>query len=201
MRSLEQKPGVFICASAVGIYPSEGVHNEDSTRVAEGFLAGVVRDWEQEALQASVFTRTLLFRFGMVLGKGGGALKTMALPFRLGLGGRIGSGRQMVSWIHVEDVCRAVRFAIGNKSLFGAVNLTAPSPVSNREFTRVLAKTLRRPALMPVPGFALKAIYGKAASVVTQGQTATPGRLQQAGFQFRFPHLEEALAEVFVKTG
>jgi uncharacterized protein len=199
MQALEEKPAVFICASGVGIYDEVGVHTEENTRVASGFLAGVVRDWEQEALKASVFTRTLLFRFGVVLGRGGGALKTMALPFHFGLGGRIGSGKQMMSWVHIDDVCRAVGFVISNKSLFGALNICSPAPVSNRVFTRILAVTLRRPAFFRVPVFALRLLYGGAASVVAGGQAAVPERLRQAGFQFTYPRLEDALAAIYTK--
>lgn len=196
MRAADTRPDLFICASAVGIYPDKGVHTEENTRIAEGFLAEVVRDWEQEALQASVFVRTVLFRSGIVLGRGGGALKTMLLPFRFGLGGRIGDGRQMMSWVHVDDICRAAGHVIEKKSLFGPLNLTAPSPVTNREFTRLLAKSLRRPALLPVPVFALRLLYGEGASALTGGQTAIPERLRQTGFQFQYPELEGALKQI-----
>ena len=196
MGRVETRPGLFICASAVGIYPDQGGFTEDDTQVADGFLAEVVRDWEQEALKASVFTRTVAFRLGMVLGKGGGALQTMALPFRFGVGGRIGTGRQMVSWVHIDDVCRAVGHVVEKNSLFGPLNLTTPFPVSNAELTRVLAKTLRRPAFIPVPAFALRLLYGEGASVVTRGQTAIPERLRQTGFQFQYPRLEEALRQI-----
>ena len=196
MERADTTPDVFICASAIGIYPGQGGFTEEDTRVADGFLAEVVRDWEQEALKASVFTRTVTFRLGMVMGKGGGALKTMALPFRFGLGGRIGSGRQMVSWVHIDDVCRAVGHVLEKKALFGPLNLAAPFPVSNAELTRVLAKTLRRPAFLTVPVFALKLLYGEGATVVTQGQTAMPERLRQTGFQFQYPRLEDALGQI-----
>ena len=156
MALMDKKPQVFLCASAVGMYPSKGVHTEESTRIADSFLGEVCRDWEQEAMKAGVFTRVVSLRFGTVLGRHGGALRTMMLPFRLGLGGRIGEGRQMMSWVHIEDVARAVWYVIRNRSLFGAVNVTAPKPVSNRVFTSELAKAMRRPAWLPVPVFALK---------------------------------------------
>lgn len=197
MEIMEQKPRVFICASAVGIYPESGIHTEDETRIDTGFLGEVVRDWEQEAMRAASFVRTMTFRFGMVLGRDGGALKTMELPFRAGLGGRIGSGKQMMSWIHIDDLCRAVDHLMSKNNLFGPVNLTTPHPVSNAMFTTMLARELRRPALFPIPAFALRLLYGEGATVLTRGQAVLPKKLQQSGFQFRHPHLEEALKELY----
>lgn len=194
MSVMDKKPGVFISASAIGIYQEQGSHTESSTGFATDFLGQVCRDWEAEAEKAQAFTRTLVFRNGIVLGKGGGALQKMIWPFRLGLGGRIASGKQMMSWIHIDDFSRAVAFVIENTGIQGAVNLTAPEPVSNTVFTRTLAHVLHRPAILIVPSFALKLLYGKGAGTLTRGQTALPEKLLQAGFVFQYPKLKEALA-------
>lgn len=199
MDLMDHKPQVFMCASAVGIYPADGLFTEADTRVAGNFLGEVCRDWEYEAIQASQYTRTLMLRFGVVLGRDGGALPKMSVPFRLGVGGRIGHGRQMMSWIHVDDLLRAVYFLINKKTAFGPVNLTSPQPVSNRAFTRALASALHRPAWFAVPAFALKLLYGGGSTVLTQGQAALPEVLQSNGFQFKYPGVEEALAAVYKK--
>jgi uncharacterized protein len=200
MSLMPEKPDVFLCASAVGIYPGIGVNTEGNTRIADGFLGEVCRDWEHEAMKANGFARVVLLRFGTVLGKNGGALKTMMIPFRMGFGGRIGSGNQMISWVHVEDLVRAVWYAITKKDIHGPVNITAPTPVSNKEFTRVLAHLMRRPAWFPVPVFMLKLLYGGGASVVTEGQQVLPEKLQQAGFHFAYPKLEAALSQIIRKA-
>jgi uncharacterized protein len=197
MNGMHNKPYLFICASAVGIYPGQGVFTEDDTRIAEGFLGKVCRDWEHEAGKANFFTRTVMLRFGMVLGKDGGALKKMSLPFRFGLGGKIGHGKQMMSWIHIDDLLRAVDHTIVKKTLLGPVNVVSPQPVSNKAFTKALAKTLHRPAFLTVPSIALKIIYGEGATVLTQGQTALPEKLLQSGFQFKYPDISSALKEVY----
>lgn len=196
---METRPSVFICASAIGIYMSEGRQTEAATRIADDFFGEVCRDWEFEARQAGRYTRTLMLRLAPVLDSGGGALKKMLLPFRLGLGSKIGSGKQMFSWVHIDDMIRAVAFVIQKKSLFGPVNISSPHPVSNREFTRVLAGTLKRPAILTVPGFALRLIYGEGASMLTGGHEVAPDKLQRAGFQFRFPVLDGALKNILGK--
>lgn len=201
MERMKERPEVFICASGVNIFPDNGVYTEDDLRISDGFLGEVCRDWEMEARRAGRFTRVMNFRFGMVLGQGGGALKTMSLPFRFGLGGWIGSGRQMMSWIHIEDLARAVDFAINKNSLVGPLNLCSPTPVSNRNFTRALARAMRRPAFIPVPGFAIRLLYGEAATIITRGSAVLPQRLQRNGFQFRYPRIEDAMGEVFSRKG
>ena len=195
MERMERPPTLFISASGVNIYPFDGVYTERDTVISSGFLGEVCRDWELEALRANAFMRTVVFRFGMVLGRGGGALKTMARPFRLGMGGRIGHGRQMMSWVHIEDLARAVRFVMHKHALHGPINMSSPQPVSNREFTRALARSLKRPAFFTVPPFALRLLYGEGASIITRGTTVLPRKLQKAGFQFRYPAIEWALAE------
>lgn len=201
MDRMEQAPEVFICASGVNIFPDHGVFTEDDLRISDGFLGEVCRDWELEAKKAGAFTRVLNFRLGMVLGKGGGALKTMAFPFRFGLGGWIGSGKQMMSWIHIGDLARAIGFAINKKSMVGPLNICSPTPVTNRDFTRALGKAMRRPAFIPVPGFAVRLLYGEAATIITRGSAVLPQKLQRAGFQFRYPRIADAMGEIFSRKG
>lgn len=196
---MEAKPAVFICASAIGIYPPEGLQTESATRIADDFFGEVCRDWEFEARQAARFTRTVMLRFAPVLDSGGGALKKMLLPFRLGLGGKIGSGKQMFSWVHIDDMVRAVAFLIQKKAIFGPVNISSPHPVSNREFTGTLARALQRPAIFTIPGFALRLVYGEGASMLTGGQAVLPDKLQRAGFQFRYPLLDGALKNILIR--
>ncbi|MDX9942656.1 MAG: TIGR01777 family oxidoreductase [Bacteroidales bacterium] len=196
MGMLDQKPHTFICASAVGIYPNKGSFTEDNTAIAGNFLGKVCQDWETEASKAPAEVRVLNFRFGIVLGKNGGALPKMALPFRLFIGGKIASGNQMVSWVHLQDVLRIFRFALENKDLAGAVNICAPQPVTNKQLSQTIARVLGRPAFFPVPAFALSLVFGKGAMILTQGQHALPKKLQDAGFQFQFPELTDALKDL-----
>ncbi|TVR40846.1 MAG: TIGR01777 family protein [Bacteroidia bacterium] len=196
MGRMEDSPRLFICASAVGIYSDEGRHDEDSTFLSDGFLGRVCRDWEAEAAKAPESCRTVMMRLGIILGKDGGALKQMLPPFRLGLGGRIGTGRQSMSWVHIEDVLGILQFLVGGNSLEGPVNVVSPEVVSNRTFTKVLAKTLGRPAIVPVPGFALRLVFGGGASTLTGGQHAIPARLMESGYVFRFPVIKEALHNI-----
>ncbi len=196
MELLKQKPDVFLCASAVGIYPDEGRHDENSAAVGDGFLGKVTADWEREAAKAGEICRTVMLRFGIMLGKSGGALKKMSLPFKFGVGGRIGSGKQMMSWIHIEDVMSAIHFAITQPEINGPLNVSSPNPTSNREFTKTLARVMRRPAIFPVPAFMLRLVFGQGAVVLTGGQTALPKKLQDSGFVFKFPNLEPALRDL-----
>lgn len=193
MALAENKPGVFLCASAVGIYPDGTTCTESCRQIAPGFLGSLCREWERAAAQAATFCRVLHGRFGIVLDWDGGVLKQLRLPFRLGLGGRIASGRQMMSWIHMQDLLEAMWFLIREEGLSGPVNCTSPQPVSNAEFTRCLAGILRRPAWLPLPAAALRLLFGAGATVLTGGQTALPDRLMKAGFRFRFPQLKDAL--------
>ncbi len=195
MQLMPSKPDVFVSASAVGIYNQECVQDEYSNQFANDFLGKVCLDWETEAEKTASLTRLAILRLGIVLSGDGGALKTMLMPFKLGLGGVIASGRQPFAWIHLQDVIRAIDFIIHQKEASGVFNLVAPELVNNRQFTKSLAKTLKRPAILPVPAFALKLLYGEAASTLTGGQKVVPMRLQKAGFNFSFPKLDEALLE------
>jgi uncharacterized protein (TIGR01777 family) len=185
-------PRVFICASAIGIYGDAGntVLTETSAP-ADDFLAGVVREWELAARATRV--RSVQLRFGIVLGPDGGALGKMLPVFRMGLGGRLGTGAQWMSWIGLHDLVRVVRFAIASAGMNGAVNAVAPNPVTNSEFTEVMGRVLRRPAVLPVPIFALRALFGEGAEVMLASQRVIPERLQRAGFEFDDPTLESAL--------
>ncbi|MBN1514227.1 MAG: TIGR01777 family oxidoreductase [Phycisphaerae bacterium] len=193
---LETRPRVLACASAVGFYGDRGdeVLTEESP-AGTGFLADVVREWEaaaRPAVEAGI--RAVLLRFGVVLSQAGGALAKMLTPFRMGLGGKIGSGRQYVSWISLDDTVRAIRFALDTESLCGPVNVTAPNAVTNADFARVLARRLGRPSLMPTPAFAVRAVFGEAADELLLASTRVqPARLLEDGFAFQHPTLEKAL--------
>jgi hypothetical protein len=194
---ITRRPQVLVSASAVGFYGDRGdeVLNEDSERGA-GFLADVCDDWElatDQAVRAGL--RVVNPRIGMVLAEGGGALTKMLLPFKLGLGGRIGSGRQWMSWIQLEDLVRVLCAAIDDESLSGPVNAVTPHPVTNSEFTRALGRALRRPTLFPLPAFAARLVMGKMADeLLLASARVTPAKLTQAGFEFHSPEIKAGLA-------
>lgn len=192
--SQEKKPKLLISTSAVGIYTNAKVQSEDDGEIANDFLGLLCQDWEAEANKAeSLGVRVAIFRFGIVLGAGGGALQKMLLPFRLGLGGVIGSGKQAFSWIHLDDLVNAFVFAIENENIRGAYNLTAPEPTTNKGLTDALATALHRPAFLPVPEFALRLLYSEGAKVLIDGQSVVPKRLLDAGFKFSFSNIDEAV--------
>jgi uncharacterized protein (TIGR01777 family) len=193
----EAKPRVLVCASAVGFYGNRGdeLLGEESPS-GLGFLPEVCREWEiASRIAAEAGIRTVNIRIGLVLSAQGGALGNMLKPFKLGLGGRIGSGRQWWSWIHVDDIVGGIQHAIRTESLSGAVNLVAPNPVRNAEFTKVLASVLGRPAFFPVPEFALRLAFGKMAAeeLLLASARVEPGKLVASGYTFRFRDLRAAL--------
>jgi uncharacterized protein (TIGR01777 family) len=190
-------PKVLVNASAVGYYGSRGDELLiESSAPADDFLAEVCQEWEAEARNAGEFgVRVVTLRNGVVLGKGG-ALQKMMLPFRLGAGGRIGDGKQWMAWIHLDDVVGLIELAIFHLGLSGPVNATAPNPVTNAEFTRQLASALHRPAILPVPKFAVHLLFGDMAQIVYASQRVIPEAALQAGYQFRYPTLEAALADI-----
>jgi uncharacterized protein len=193
----QRKPSALICASAIGIYGSRGddVVTEDA-EPGEDFLAKVCREWEAEAQAAGKLgIRVACVRIGIVLGKGGGALEKMVPPFRMFVGGKLGSGRQWMSWVHLDDVVGVLMHAIDHP-LSGAFNATAPNPATNAEFTRELASALGRPAIFPVPEFALKAAYGEMAGMLLVSQRVAPKATEQSGYQFQFRELPAALRDV-----
>jgi len=194
--ALVPRPRVLICASAVGIYGDAGdAICDESAPAGTDFLAEVGRAWEasaEAARQAAV--RTVHLRFGVVLGPGGGALARMLPVFRLGAGGRLGSGRQWMSWLSAEDAVGIIQFAIAHDDLQGPVNAVAPRPVTNAEFTDTLARVVHRPAMVPVPAFALRLAFGEMAQgTLLASQRAVPLKLKDAGYSFRHPTLEMAL--------
>ncbi len=192
------KPRVFITASAIGYYGTSADRRfVASDGPGDDFLARLCVDWEaarQPAVDAGVRTATV--RVGVVQGLGDGALQKMLLPFKLGLGGPVGHGRQWVSWIHMEDLLAMLAWLLENEDTHGAYNGTAPNPVSNRELSKSLGRVLRRPAVLPLPGFVLRLMLGEVAGLVLGGQHVTPGRAVTQGFSFRLPTLETALRDL-----
>ena len=196
LASLPDPPGVLVSASGIGYYGDRGDEPlSESSGPGEDFLAGVAQEWEsatEPAARAGV--RTAVIRTGVALSPEGGALERMLPVFRLGLGGRLGSGRQWMSWISLPDLVRAITFVIDSPDLQGPINMVAPEPVTNAEFTRTLGRVLGRPALMRVPATALRLAYGDMAdAALLASQRARPTRLQDAGFRFQHPRLETAL--------
>ena len=193
---------VLLNASAVGFYGADRGEEEitEESRPGKDFLAQVCQAWEAEALAAQKKgARVCLMRFGIVLGRDGGALAKMLLPFRLGLGGPIGSGKQWFPWIHIKDLVMAALFLARQKELAGPFNFVAPGVVRNRDFVKILARVLRRPAVFPVPTFVLRLLFGELAHLLTGGVKARPKRLLEAGFSFAFPELEAALRDLLKK--
>jgi uncharacterized protein len=194
LKSQPVKPSAYISASAIGYYgTSETETFTEESPPGDDFLASVCVAWEREAFRARDFgLRVAVLRTGVVLGNDGGALATMLPPFKLGAGGVVGSGKQWMSWIHVDDIVGIYLAAIDRGD--GAYNATSPNPVTNAEFTKALGKALHRPTFLPVPEFALKGMLGEGASVVTTGQRVIPERtLGELRYEFRFPQLAEAL--------
>lgn len=192
------KPRVLISSSAVGIYGDRAddiLH--ESSQTGTDFLARVCRQWEEEALRAHEYgVRVVLIRTGVVLGRDGGALAQMLPAFRFALGGRLGSGNQYMSWIHRDDLCRVMIWAMKNDQVHGPINGVAPTPVTNREFTRALTKAVARPALLPIPEFLLKLLLGEFATVLLSSQRVLPKALQKNGFRFHYPDITSTLANL-----
>jgi uncharacterized protein (TIGR01777 family) len=192
-----KRPRVLVSQSAVGYYGSRGDERlTENASPGNDFLAGVVEAWETEAQAAEdLGLRVALTRTGVVLDAHGGALAKMLPPFRAGIGGPVGSGRQYLPWIHLADVAGALLFCLDHDTAAGPVNLAAPEPVTNRDFSRALGRALHRPAIMPVPPVALKLLYGEMAEIVLGGQRAVPERLLALGYEFRHPDLDAALRD------
>jgi uncharacterized protein (TIGR01777 family) len=193
------KPKVVIQASGIGYYGSRSDELVDeSSSPGKGFLAHVAQKWEASTeMVESMGVRQVVIRTGVVLGKDGGALPRLLTPFRLFLGGPLGSGRQYFPWIHLQDEVKAIRFLIGQENLRGAFNLAAPESLTQKEFCRILGQVLKRPSWFPVPGFALRMIFGEmAGEVLLAGQRAVPKKLLDAGFEFSCPAAESALKDI-----
>ncbi len=198
MRAADRRPGVLVSASAVGYYGARpGGPVDESAPAGDDFLAELCASWEAEAMRAASFgTRVVTPRIGVVLGRGGGALAKMLPPFRVGVGGRLGSGEQPMPWIHIDDLVEVFARAVTDDDMRGPINAVAPNPVDNATFTRTLGEVLGRPTMLPVPSFALRAAFGAAATVLLDGQRAVSKALSDAGFSFQFPHLQHALADI-----
>ena len=199
MAAATRRPAVLLNASAIGVY---GIHGAEAlteeSAPGSDFLASVCIAWEAAAMAAAWMTRVVLLRTGLPLDRSGGALPQLALPFRFFAGGRVGSGDQYWSWIHREDWTRMVRWAIDTAAIKGALNVTAPSPATNREFTRALALALHRPALVPAPAFAVRLMLGEMAdALILNGQRVLPARAMTNGFEFRYPDLDSALRDIY----
>ncbi len=195
----EQKPALLISGSAVGWYGDGGEHRltEADQPVTADFASQLCNAWEERASEAAVLgIRVVLIRTGLVLARDGGFLQRLLPPFRLGLGGRLGNGRQWMPWIHIEDQIGLIDFLLRQPAASGPYNACAPTPVRNLEFTRSLSRCLHRPALLPVPAALLKPLLGELAGLLLGGQHAQPQRLQEEGYSFRFTDLDSALADL-----
>jgi uncharacterized protein len=196
---LSTKPSVLVNASAIGIYPSSksAIYTEDSLETATDFLGKTVHDWENKAQQVEQHSiRAVMMRFGVVLGKEEGALPLMVMPYRLYVGGKVGTGEQWVSWVHVTDVVQAILFAMTNNHLSGPINVTAPAPLRMNDFGKSIGSVLHRPHWLPVPSFAMKMVLGQKSALVLEGQHVIPQVLQENGFEFKFPTLHLALEDL-----
>ena len=197
-KKTDNPPGIFISASAIGFYGDrkDEILTEESAK-GTGFFPEICEAWETESAKAEDFARVVLLRIGVVLAKNGGALEKMLTPFKFGVGGRIGSGEQWMSWIALDDLIKIIRFALKNEYLSGAVNAVAPNPVTNMEFTRALGKVLSRPTVLPIPAFAIKLMFGEMGeTLLLQGARVLPEKLKNVGFEFGFTDLEKALRHV-----
>jgi uncharacterized protein (TIGR01777 family) len=197
-----ERPRVLVSQSASGWYGPHGPEPlDESAPAGNRFEAGVVQAWEAEAERAQELgVRVARMRTGVVLSPSGGALEKMLPFFKLGIGGPVAGGRQYVPWVHLDDVVGALAFALEHDEAAGAINVTAPSPVTNAELSKTLGRVLERPAFLPVPGLAVKALYGEMATIVTTGANVRPARLQALGYSFRQPELEPALRSATARS-
>jgi uncharacterized protein (TIGR01777 family) len=198
LRSLAEgdRPTVLVSQSASGYYGPAGTQELDEDSPAgQGFLAEVVQSWEAEALAVSDILRVVVTRTGVVISPSGGALEKMLPFYKAGIGGPVAGGKQYVPWIALDDVVGALLLALDDDSLSGPVNVTAPNPVDNAGLSKALGRVLHRPAVLPVPGFALQLLYGEMSEIVTTGQRLVPRRLEQAGYVFGHPQIDSALSE------
>jgi uncharacterized protein (TIGR01777 family) len=204
LAKMNARPRVLVSASATGVYGNRGdeILTEESAP-GNDFISNLGKEWETEALKAeAIGVRVVLARFGIVLSKNGGALPPMMLPFRFFAGGKIGSGRQWMSWVSMDDAIEILRFAIENGNVRGPINLISPQPVQNAEFTKALASTMHRPALFSVPGFALRLVLGEMAdTLLLSSQRVLPKKLESLGYRFLHPDLKDALAGVLGSSG
>ena len=195
LRKTKSAPKVLVSASAIGFYGNrkDEILTEDSAK-GVGFFPEVCDEWEKESQKATDFgARVVNPRIGVVLAKDGGALEKMLTPFKLGVGGVVGSGKQWMSWIAIDDLVRLIHFALENENIHGAINATAPNPATNEEFTKTLGKVLNRPTVLPIPAFGIKLLFGEMGErLLLEGNRVLPKKAQDAGFEFQFTNLEEA---------
>lgn len=198
LAAVNTKPDVLVCASAIGYYGDSGdEHFTEVSPPGNDFLAKVCQEWEAEAQKATdLGIRVVTVRIGLVLGLGGGLLAQMLTPFKMGVGGILGSGRQWMSWIHIDDVIGIILHALENNEIRGPLNATAPTPVRNAEFTKILGTVLRRPTLLPTPIFALKLMMGEFADFIVLSQNVLPEKTEVSGYEFRHRTLDSALKDL-----
>ena len=197
---LDKPPHTFISTSAIGAFDSNGTYTEDDSPNGTDFLASLSTLWEAAAFDtSSLEMRTVIFRFGLVLGQDGGLIKQLLTPFKLGLGGKIGDGQQHFSWIHIDDVIKAYRHVLYEPKMRGVYHLCSPKPATNEVFTRLLGDAVDRPTLLPVPKALLKLLYGEGAEVMTSGQSVVSTRLPRSGFVFSHPDLGQALSNIIAR--
>jgi uncharacterized protein (TIGR01777 family) len=199
--SLREKPKVVVNASGISIYGTSetDTYDENSPKRIVDFLSSVVEKWEEAADQIKETPRLVKLRVGLVIGNEGGAFAKMAMPYRFYAGGRIGSGRQWIPWIHIEDMVRLILFCIDNPDISGPVNAASPNPVTNDQFGRALGKAMGKPHWFPVPAFLLKLIFGELATLLLEGQRALPKAALDAGFQYRYPTIDTAMQDLVSK--
>lgn len=198
MAKLSRKPATFINASAIGFYGSRDELVDEESSPGEGFLARVCREWEAAAAPAEqAGIRVVKLRLGVILTKQGGIIGSMLMPFKLGLGGKVGAGKQVMSWVAMDDVVSAISFILSHQTLRGPINVVAPRPVTNEEFTKTLGRVLSRPTFMAMPAFAARLAFGEMADEMMLSSTRVAGKvLSEAGFRFQYPDLEGAVREM-----
>lgn len=192
----DERPKKFVTASAIGVYKTGFLHNEKSHNFDDGFVGNVVKQWEAASNGLSPNVQRNIFRIGLVLGKEAKTITNLLLPFKLGLGATLGNGKQAFPFIHINDVVHAFAWCIEDFNKNETFNLVAPENISNRDFTKILAKTLHRPAIFSIPEFLLKAVLGEAANLLTEGAEVEPKNLLNAGFQFQYSTIKSALEEI-----
>jgi hypothetical protein len=197
MALCSEKPKLFISASAVGIYDSEAKHDDNSQDFADDYLSYICKDWEAQARRSETFgVRSVQTRFGVIYAKEGGAMEKMLPPFKMGFGGKLGEGHQIISWIHIEDLVRAYEFIIKTPELKGAINFTTPHSLSNIQQTQIIGKVLHRPTFFGVPEFVIKLIFGEGSAVMLDSKDVYPRKLLESGFEFKYPYFEDALKDI-----
>lgn len=191
------KPKLLISTSAVGFYDDAKIYDEEHDLPAGNFLGDLCSDWETIAMRASKDTRVVVFRLGVVLGRRGGIIKKLRPMFNMGLGATMGSGEQSMSWVHISDVLNAIQYSVKNEDMKGIYNLCTPNHVTNKEFSSIFAKVMKKPLLLKIPSFLIKIMFGEGSDVVLKGQKVLPSRLLLDGFNFRFVNLDDAFKEIF----